>query len=361
VESLTEIERTLVDIWKKVLGIDKVEVNDRFAELGGDSLRAAHAIILIKRRLGVDVTVTEFYFAHTVAELAHFIQEKSANVEKPSFLHLVPMQPGGSKRPLFLISGADGDPYTYIHLVEALGCERPIYAFQAGRLDGVKMTGFNLNEMVEEYIKEMRMVQPEGPYSLVGFSAGGIVSYETAQQLVASGDSVAMLGIIDIEAPIPKTYKERWSLRRRFFREVMFYGLDLFTDNESKKAKVDLKLLPRLMLIARLGLEAVGAGRPSDDPVLPGSTLALPKERQEIWFELMRVVSKYVPKQYPGRVTLFKPPRFPMISSPSPTMGWDKLAIGGVDVVEVPGILHGSQLKPPYVATFAKVLNIKLG
>lgn len=65
-----DIERTIADVWKRVLGIDRVGANDNFFELGGDSLTALQVIGLLKSRLGTDLAVVTFYEAPTVSLLA---------------------------------------------------------------------------------------------------------------------------------------------------------------------------------------------------------------------------------------------------------------------------------------------------
>src|SRR5215510_2102161 len=55
--------------------------------------------------------------------------------------------------------------------------------------------------MAADYIKSICTVQPEGPYFLGGYSFGGIVAFEAAQQLTRQGAEVAFLALLDPPGP----------------------------------------------------------------------------------------------------------------------------------------------------------------
>src|SRR5436190_13346859 len=105
---------------------------------------------------------------------------------------LVPIQPQGLKPPLFLVHGAGGDVlWGYANLAAHLPPDQPVY--------GIKSRGQNgqeewrtLEEMAMGYLKEVRALQPTGPYYLGGYCFGGNVAYEMARQLHSEGQSVAL-------------------------------------------------------------------------------------------------------------------------------------------------------------------------
>jgi len=115
---------------------------------------------------------------------------------------LVKIQPGGSKPPFFGVHGA-GDGilvYYYYNLIPYLGPEQPIYGLQPQGLDGLQVPHSRIEDMAAYYIKEIRTIQPEGPYFLGGASMGANC-LEMAQQLHAQGQKVAMLVLFDTYGP----------------------------------------------------------------------------------------------------------------------------------------------------------------
>jgi thioesterase domain-containing protein/acyl carrier protein len=353
----SEVEEVLATIWKQILDVDKVGVYDRFAELGGDSLRATYVLSSIEDKMGVTVTVTEFYRAQTVAALADLIEKRTKNLEKPLHEHLVMLQPAGSLRPLFLFHAVDGDVFTYSDLVKSLGVERPIYGFQANYNPDYKEEDFKVENMARKYIKEMLDVQPHGPYYLSGFSLGGVIAYETAQQLKASGEETAFLGVIDIEAPHPGDAVPFYARRKAFLRELIFFGEDLNPNSWRRRSGRDVKLLLRAKIILRLGLSSVGLMKPPEEVSIPSTTYTLPERRQRLWRTMMRITRTYVPKPYEGGVVVFRGETPQIARSSDRSMGWEKLVRGNLRIIDVPGRLHGSQLKPPHVYSLAKKMN----
>ena len=85
----------------------------------------------------------------------------------------------------------------YQALSQRLGRERPFYGIRSRGLHGEPDLPGRLEEMAEEYVAAIREVQPRGPYLLGGWSAGGLVALEMAQQLRAQGESIRMLALLD--------------------------------------------------------------------------------------------------------------------------------------------------------------------
>ncbi|MGA2573489.1 MAG: thioesterase domain-containing protein [Candidatus Methanomethylicaceae archaeon] len=353
----SDTERTLAAIWKQVLGVDKIGIYDRFAELGGDSLRATYVLATIEDKMGVTVTVTEFYMTQTIAALADLIEKRAKNPEKPRYEHLVMMQPAGSLKPLFLLHAVDGDAFTYSNLVKSLGDERPIYAFQANYNLDFEEQDFKVENMARKYIKELIDVQPHGPYHLSGFSLGGVIAYEMAQQLKASGEETAFLGIIDIEAPHPRNTVAFYTRRKAFLRELIFLFEDLKPDSRRRRTGRDVKLSLRAKIILRLGLSAVGLMRPPQEVLIPSTVYKYPERRQRMWIRMMKTAYSYIAKPYEGQVVVFRGDTPQFARSPDRTMGWEKLVRGDLKIIDIPGRFHGSQLKPPYVYSLAKKMN----
>jgi acyl transferase domain-containing protein/thioesterase domain-containing protein/acyl carrier protein len=115
---------------------------------------------------------------------------------------LVEIQPMGSKRPLFFVHPGSGVVYPYYELARALGKERPFFALQDLSLEGDREPYTNIEAYAEEYLEAIRTIQPQGPYYLGGWSFGGHVAIEMARRLVAKGQPIGLLFILDTEAPV---------------------------------------------------------------------------------------------------------------------------------------------------------------
>ncbi|MCP5074585.1 MAG: KR domain-containing protein [Rhodobacteraceae bacterium] len=219
-EPSNDIERTLVGFWSELLGVQQVGVTDSFFDLGGHSLIAVRLFAMVKKAYRIEFPISILFEAPTIQKCAELIAEKvgpvagdsgDEPVKAPSstrrFTHLVAMHQGegGSKTPFFLVAGMFGNVLNLRYLAHLLGADRPFYGLQARGLYGDAEPHSCLHEAAADYIAEMRMVQPQGPYLLGGFSGGGITAYEIAHQLEAAGEKVALLAMLD--TPLPQRRK----------------------------------------------------------------------------------------------------------------------------------------------------------
>ncbi|MCX6653693.1 MAG: AMP-binding protein, partial [Candidatus Bathyarchaeota archaeon] len=124
----TDMERTLVEIWSKVLKIKKISIRDDYFDLGGDSLRAEEIVTLISTRLGIrKIPIVIFIHAPTIEKMAIMLSSELTDLDSI----LVCMQPNGGKTPMYIVHSCDGEIIMFTNLVYNLGQERPIYAFKA--------------------------------------------------------------------------------------------------------------------------------------------------------------------------------------------------------------------------------------
>jgi acyl transferase domain-containing protein/thioesterase domain-containing protein len=206
-----ELEQTIANIWAKCLGIKQVGIFDNFFELGGDSLIAVPLLIQLRDTFQKSLPPQSLLQTPTVAQLAELIEENRSNSPLPipqiqsamlPLPSLVAIQPTGSKSPFFCIHPIGGNVLCYAKLAYHLGTKQPFYGLQAKGLDGNDAPLAQIEDMAGDYIKALRIVQPHGPYLLGGWSFGGVVAFEMAQQLQKQGNKVALLALIDIGAPI---------------------------------------------------------------------------------------------------------------------------------------------------------------
>lgn len=120
---------------------------------------------------------------------------------------LVPIQPSGAGAAFYGVPGADGDVYMYLRLGRQLGPSQPFYAFEPPGVDGNEPPMRSVEALAARYRADLRATQPEGPYFIGGFCVGGIVAFELARQLTASGQEVALLALFETPSPSGLT---RW-------------------------------------------------------------------------------------------------------------------------------------------------------
>ncbi len=342
-------EESLTKIWSAILKVDQLGVRDNFFDLGGQSLLAVALFARIEKEFGKKLPLAMLFRAPTIEQLAKAL--KSGTDAAEQWASLVPIQPKGKNPPLFLVHGAGGNVLLYRCLAEHLAPDYPLYGLQSRGLDGKALPLTTIEEMAVEYLREIREVQPRGPYFLGGYCLGGTVAYEMAQLLHAQGETVAMVAMLD-------TYNFSRALKASF------------TSFLFEKAKFHLgnflRLRPKEML--RYAAEKVRIARDGELANLmtsrPGSSEQVGVARAESGIEASvqaindHAADVYLPKPYPGRLTLFKP-HVNYKFYPDPNMGWGGLALGGLDIVELPVNPH-AMLVEPFVSQLADALKAHL-
>ena len=169
-------------IWQEVLGKKQIGIRDNFFDLGGHSLLAARLMHKIGQELGKTLPLAMLFESPTIEQLADALSQDGWSRYWSS---LVPIQPSGSQPPFFCVHGVGGNVIGLRELGQCMGPDYPFYGLQSQGLDGTRPCHKTIEEMALHYIHEIRSVQPNGPYFLGGFSFGGLVAYEMAQQLRA--------------------------------------------------------------------------------------------------------------------------------------------------------------------------------
>ncbi|MBX3201425.1 MAG: hypothetical protein KF850_39395 [Labilithrix sp.] len=115
----------------------------------------------------------------------------------PFDVSLVRLQPDGDKRPFFCVHPASGTVGVFVDVARLIDPERPFVAFQPPGVDGEREPFFDLRTLASGYVRQMRKLQPAGPYTLGGWSAGGLIAFQMAHELRAAGEEVALLVLCD--------------------------------------------------------------------------------------------------------------------------------------------------------------------
>ncbi|MFR9749756.1 amino acid adenylation domain-containing protein [Nocardia sp. 004] len=192
----TPAEETLAAVYAELLGRDEVGADDCFFALGGDSITALQLVSRAAQR-GIHRTPQQVFRYRTVAELA---AATGTAPDGPEFDILLPIRLGGSEPALFCIHPSAGIAWTYAGFAEALAPGRPIYGLQAPELSGHEPSAHSIEDLADQYLREMRTVQPAGPYHLLGWSFGGLIAHAIAAKLAEAGDTVGMLALLDTDS-----------------------------------------------------------------------------------------------------------------------------------------------------------------
>lgn len=346
-----KLELKLTKIWESVLPVRSIGIDDNFFELGGHSLLAVRLFALIEESFDRNLPLATLFQAPTIRELANVM--RAGSWPEP-WSSLVVIQGQGKRTPFFCVHASGGNVLEYHDLARLLGPDQPFYGLQAKGLNGKDEPHTTIKEMAAHYIKEMREVQPEGPYLIGGRSSGGTIAFEMACQLNASGEAVALLALLDVYPAgyfklLPTGNDLRARMQRRAqnikshlknlgqlgFTEKFVY---LFDKLKYAPAKIKHKVYRRVYkLYQRIG-------RP-----LP----AVLKNIEELNFLATR---DYLPQTYSGRATLFS--ATDMSASYDVEDGWRKL-VAELDVHQIPGN-HLDIIKEPHVRVLAEKLSLCL-
>ena len=195
----TELQKQLVQIWEAVIGVSPIGIHDNFFELGGHSLLALRLVAAMHKETAVKVPLPRLFQEGTIAALANFISNPTA--ESP-LSPIVPLRAGDpAQEPLVVIHPGSGQVLPYLKLVNALPAEQPVYGLQSVGLLPDTPAQTEIEAMATTYLQALREAEIAQPYHLLGWSMGGIVAMEMAQQLEATGNPVGSLTLIDSFAP----------------------------------------------------------------------------------------------------------------------------------------------------------------
>ncbi|HEX2190263.1 MAG TPA: amino acid adenylation domain-containing protein, partial [Longimicrobiaceae bacterium] len=192
----TLTEQVLAEIWTEVLGVERVGRRDHFFDLGGHSLLAVRLVSRVREALNPAATVDDVFAHPTLYDLAARLQGDGAWFGTN---HAIPVRETGSERPLFVAHDAVGIVFYGQILRSYLDAEIPVYALP-GPLNDTDELG-SLDDLVTRLVRMVTEVQPEGPYRLAGWSAGGVFAYAVAERLVATGRAVEFVGLLDTSHP----------------------------------------------------------------------------------------------------------------------------------------------------------------
>jgi phthiocerol/phenolphthiocerol synthesis type-I polyketide synthase E len=340
--------RRLSRIWQDLLGVKSIGLDQNYFDLGGDSPLAVQLFAQIEKVFQVKLPLATLFEAPTIEELARILRREAS---APRWSPLVAVQPAGSRPPFFCVHGAGGNVLIYRDLSQNLGSDQPFYGLQCPGLDGSRTPLTRIEEMAQLYVKEIRTVQPYGPYLLGGYCMGGTIAYEMAQQLRAQGEQVALLALFDTmnwyQVPFPSIWGKGYNAGER----LLFHAANFFNLDSAGKAKFfweKVKVLRTRIPVWRgklLGKFVNGAHAAKSKSRVLG----------QIWALNDLAAINYSPQPYPGVITDFRPVKQYRMGN-KPELKWDRLAEGGQQIVVLP-VYPAGMLVEPFVKHLAVALQ----
>lgn len=350
----TEAEKKLFDAWCMVFKTTDIGVNEDFFELGGNSLMALSLVVKVEELTGIRLPLATVFSEGNIRSMARLIEKKS---DKQAWQSLVRIKPGiAGRTPLFLVHAAGLNLLLYNTLVKHLDPGQPVYGLQAKGLNGVDEPLETLEEMAAHYVTEIKTIQPTGPYALAGFCIGGQIAFEMAMQLLEADEEVPFVGLFEtiashlkfnalaepwqqIHLAAFKTQKVLWNLRE-FFRQPV----------SGQKAFIRRKW-NALTQRARPVPQAV-----TQEVQIDGETAVLPAYTRRVREANDRAMSKYIMKPANLKVHLFKARKQEFFILDPVYYGWDKFALKGMEIIELPGN-HSMIFAPPADQVFGEKLQ----
>jgi thioesterase domain-containing protein len=314
------LEAQLVRIWEDVLGKRPIDIRDDFFDLGGHSLLAARLMHRTGEALGKTLPLAMLIQSPTIQQLATALRQNGWSHHWSS---LVPIQPAGSHLPFFCVHGVGGNAIGFHELGRRMGPDYPFYGLQSQGLDGKHSCHTTIEEMAAHYINEIRSVQPQGPYFMGGFSFGGLVAYEMAQQLREHGQEVGQLVLFD-------TYPGN-------LKAVGTSLIDLLVHPTWRHWFHDLPKVARKRIRRSM------------------RNWRVPQVLRDVRSSNTRAADRYVLRPYAGKATLIRAEEKSLRSSEDPLAAWHGL-VASLEIHEIPGD-HYDMLVDPQVNRLAECLK----
>jgi acyl transferase domain-containing protein/thioesterase domain-containing protein/aryl carrier-like protein len=349
-----DVERELVGYWHELLGVARVSVHDDFFELGGQSLVAVRLFNKIRKRYGVDLPLSTLFEAPTISRCAEILRVElglaasepvaaaKASPHPSRWSSLVAMQPLGTRSPFYCVAGMGGNLANLRRLALLVGPDQPFYGLQPPGLDGREERLYRVEDLALHYLEQILAFQPAGPFSVGGYSGGGVAAYEVCRQLAERGHVVAFLGLLDSFSPsLPRrSTLARASIHaRRTATEGPSYLLDLATRRLDYEQREATRLTTRWL----------------------GKVFPERYRYANIGDSWIIAEHAYVPGTYAGAATLFRAAEETALSLSTAydvdeQHGWGRFVLGGVGVERCPGN-HASMCEEPHVRALAASLR----
>ena len=341
------VEAQLTAIWRELLGVEQISPKDNFFDLGGHSLLAARLAAKVKKMWDVSLPLATLFQAPTIESLASVLSSKSEPKGSP---RVAAIKPDGHRPPFLCV---DAGPF-FRPLAQRLNPEQPFLGLRLADTSSLPLH-YSMADIAAYHIQTIREIQPEGPYYLGGWSAGGLVAFEVAQQLTRQGQEVPLLVLFDVvnwngldrstlwRRIGARAYLVAWKMKRHALALLTLRGEELRAHLRDSMKQLRVECNRVIWMIAdRLKSRSKQEAKPAKSP---GASEAV-----------YVAARRYFPKSYPGRATLFRCEVQPMGLYCDSQLGWSGLLRDGLKIVEMAGD-HDDMFQLPHVDLLARELD----
>jgi thioesterase domain-containing protein len=208
----TNMVELLLPVWQRVLQRSSIKVDDRFFDLGGNPALARQLLSEVSKVTGREFPAVSIFHMDNLAAMASVLDGSTV----PRFPPPILLKRGVENPPVFLAHGIGASILDFHPLIEEIKTKRSIYGIQSPGIYGTQEPQQYVEEMAEFHLEAIKKTQVSGPYTLIGYSLGGLVMLEVARRLHKDGESVALLVLID-SYPY-RTYLDEWQKIRLYSR-----------------------------------------------------------------------------------------------------------------------------------------------
>lgn len=323
-------ELELLKIWENLLGKNNISTTDNFFEIGGKSLLVIKMFTLIEKKLKVKISPITLLEHPTIETLSKFIFEDK---KKETWKYTVPLKANGNKKPLFCIHGGGGFVFFFNPIANAVDKDRPVYAIQPQASTTTKSARLhkNIQEMAQDYAKEIKEIQPNGPYNLLVYCFSPAVGIEIANIYDKIGEKTNLIVIDSIIKQEDFTDPNRVKMRISGFLKRMannpFKALKLMSLNNYDKV-----IKPQLIRFFGSSTE---------------------KKVVKVKQNLVNIYKAYEwDKKHPGNTTLILTDKPDKKLNPTYIEAWESITKQQVNILKTEGI-HYQLFQSPYADKMA--------
>ena len=337
----------LLALWRQVLDNDSLGLHDNFFDSGGHSLKAVQLLTLVERVFGRRLPLATLIEAPTVAQLEQAMGRADWT---PPWRSLIALAVHGTRAPLFLVPGVGGNVLGFTLLAKLLDGERPVYGLQARGLDGTEPPLRSVTEMAEHHLREIRSVQPRGPYLIGGACTGGVIAYEMARRLHELGERVEL---IVMESWHPASYRRPSG--SEFALQTLRFALGRVRAVLHTLVALPLRRWPSILRRAWFGARLV-------DGALEESLAGNDYLADRVVAATFEAVATYDARPFGGRLLNVVAASRPLANTTLDTRrAWEALAGEGAHSAAMPAEDSGRLFVAPHVEQLANLLRRHVG
>jgi thioesterase domain-containing protein len=255
---------------------------------------------------------------------------------------IVPLQPHGTRAPIFGVPGHNGDVFCYRFLAQQLGEDQPFFGLQPPGVDGQREPLTSIEDLAAYFAAQILTYRPDSPYVITGYCAGGTIAFELARQLLEQGSDIRFVALFT--SPYPTVYRPLSQFRQRVadkVERVNAHARALLSRSNGAR---------REYIIHRL---RDWKARRNAPPASPDPVEVL---RAKIQAATIVGLRRYTPRHFDGRLSLFIPNKG-WLRPGSPMLRWKRVARETEQFVGPDGCHGDHMLLEPHVPVIADLFR----